>query len=661
MIRFGPLALALLCLALLAAPLFAHGGGHPVPYTGPRGTVPPNMQPPVGPTPPPQPPTQPPTTPTPNPNPRPTPPPRPAVTPGLTGARPVATGGSSGMPGATTTRRGGGSGAAGSFDSWEFWWAFNKERLLELKRRLHRTGPVSDTAAYFYGRRRGSTLPTDTSRPTRGFVRKNVVPALRKSLEDRNADVRDSACVALGKVGGVDEVAALSAMLKDRSQSVRKAAVLGLGLLRVKESIAPLTAVLAAKGAGSRLYDHRKVGTDVRAYAAAALGLTGDDEFGNARRALIAVSGRRTEPREVRVAAVIALANLRVPDAEKGEVVNHLAGLAAKNREDSFVRAHALVALGRQVAGARAGAHNAAVTLLMQAAKQKKRGHFRTSAVIALGLCGDKSDRREAIVDLVARIYREDKTRSARNMAAIALGRLGGEKAFKHLRKTVLRANDQTTGYAAIAMGLLCRKLRAEDGSAELIATGTAALRAGFRRVRNPGRMGGLALALGLARDQGSGATILRAMKEKRDITLRGYLALALGMIPHEPGAGYLFDLLDTSHRLPLLQQQTAVGLGLMGSRHVANRLVRSLTDGSSAYMQASAAQALGFIGDRDSIAPLLKIVGDKRAQALTRAYACVALGSIGDEAPIPALAELLADVNWMAGTRTIMELRQIM
>ena len=93
----------------------------------------------------------------------------------------------------------------------------------------------------------------------------------------------------------------------------------------------------------------------------------------------------------------------------------------------------------------------------------------------------------------------------------------------------------------------------------------------------------------------------------------------------------------------------------------MAGRLVKSLQDGSSAYMQASAAQALGFIGDRESVVPLLEILANPRASALTRAFACVALGSIGDESAVPALAGLLADVNWLAGTRTIMELGRIM
>ena len=36
-------------------------------------------------------------------------------------------------------------------DSWRFWWAFNRERFMKLKRRLHRVAPVSGSDEFFLG------------------------------------------------------------------------------------------------------------------------------------------------------------------------------------------------------------------------------------------------------------------------------------------------------------------------------------------------------------------------------------------------------------------------------------------------------------------------------------------------------------------------------
>ena len=72
-------------------------------------------------------------------------------------------------------------------------------------------------------------------------------------------------------------------------------------------------------------------------------------------------------------------------------------------------------------------------------------------------------------------------------------------------------------------------------------------------------------------------------------------------------------------------------------------------------------AEALGYVGDRETIPPLADIMNDEKAQAVTRAYATLALGTIGDDNNIPALSDFFAGCNYLASTQTLSLLQRIM
>ena len=182
-----------------------------------------------------------------------------------------------------------------------------------------------------------------------------------------------------------------------------------------------------------------------------------------------------------------------------------------------------------------------------------------------------------------------------------------------------------------------------------------------FKKCRNPGLKGGFAIAIGIARDEDAGRLLLQAMKKSQTVTLRGYLSIAMGMIKSTAATNYLRTVMVNADPLPLLKQQVAIGLGLMGNREVAGELVKEMKTSSNAYVTTSISKALGFVGDRDTIRPLVKMMVDEDEQAITRAYATLALGTIGDDSSIPLLSDFFVGHNYLASTQTLSLLQRIM
>jgi len=660
--RFMVLGFALGLALLVAEAAFAHGGS----YNGPGGSVPPSAQPPGSPTPPPSP------TPTPGPSPTPSPTPGPSASPTPTptpGAAPFGSPGASigarpagGVSGATTARRNAG-GASTSFEDWDFWWGFNKDSYLNLKEHLFRQRFESETAEFFFGRRT-KRVARDTSRPTREFVRVHLIPRLVQALDAQHPDIRDSACIAIGKVGGASEIPHLRRMIRDDVRSVREGAVIGLGLLKAKESIPALAAILRADREGARLRGGREPEYRLRSFAAIGLGLCGDNEKEEVRSLLMRISSDRRLNRNITVNAAIGLGLLQGDATYLKKTAKHLEDLATESgRNDDWVRAHALVALGRLTQRNGLSPDPATVNTVTRLARRDRSNHVRRSAIIALGsLIKNPEDHPNAIKVLRTATVRARDNQS-RNFAAIALGQIGGDAAFKTLRDGVLRHRNQRGAYAALGLGILCEKLiRADtETGAQQRLSGLSAIRTAFAKTRDPQVRGGLAIALGIARDHGAGEVLLATMKKTRDVSLRGYLAIALGMVNYTDAVDYLTRVLNGSTNLPLLKQQVAIGLGLMGTREIIRPLIAAMKTARTTYAKGSITKALGLIGDRTAIRPLAALLIAKQENALTRGFACVALGSIGEDEHVPVLSSIAANHNYLASTESLSELMDIL
>ena len=98
------------------------------------------------------------------------------------------------------SRRGGGE----AFEQWQFWWEHNKEPFLQLKERLG-GGQVSTGSAGFLIGRVKQTEAQSSIRPSAQMVKNEIIPALRPLLQEPQADVVDSAVLAIARMLRVED------------------------------------------------------------------------------------------------------------------------------------------------------------------------------------------------------------------------------------------------------------------------------------------------------------------------------------------------------------------------------------------------------------------------------------------------------------------------
>lgn len=159
-----------------------------------------------------------------------------------------------------------------SFKNWLFWWSYNREEILHLKRRekaLERR-VSTESSSHFFGdadTRKGSASKT----PTETMVQQLVVPALEQVVADRNVhtDIRAGALIALARCGG-EQTREKSFFASARpaggdDRIVQESAILALGIMQQKRpEIRDFLIALA---------DDVEVPTRARCFAMVSLGL----------------------------------------------------------------------------------------------------------------------------------------------------------------------------------------------------------------------------------------------------------------------------------------------------------------------------------------------------------------------------------------------------
>ena len=106
----------------------------------------------------------------------------------------------------------------------------------------------------------------------------------------------------------------------------------------------------------------------------------------------------------------------------------------------------------------------------------------------------------------------------------------------------------------------------------------------------------------------------------------------------------------------PELLRQSAMALGLLGDKDIGLQLAAMLKDARSLASQAAIATALGFIGDRRSIEPLLALLTDENVSERARAFAAVALGNVADKEMLPWNSKIGFGINYRAAPATLFD-----
>jgi HEAT repeat protein len=181
-----------------------------------------------------------------------------------------------------------------------------------------------------------------------------------------------------------------------------------------------------------------------------------------------------------------------------------------------------------------------------------------------------------------------------------------------------------------------------------------------FRKTRSPERKAAYAIALGLMGNEQSKNDLRDSMDRINDSSYRGYAAIALGLLNAKEHMAYISEVVDESKRDPELLKQASIGLGLMKDRNAVNKLLNYLTpeDGKRPRLAvlSAVATALGFIGDKNSVQPLVDTMSNDRITSLGRAFAAVSLGMVADKDSLPWNSVFGENLNYRAAVSTLVD-----
>ena len=633
--------------------------------------------------------------------------PSPGSLPG-SGPSPSPPGGGQGQPhqGPVTQR---GDATQEDLTSWEFWWGYNREVYLGLKNRIHQHGVTSGDDEFLLGHGQKSQHEGSLA-PDPLLVTNRVVPALLAALEsERQDDVLTGALIALARIGGrLDEDGrseirdACMSFLTSPSQEVRETSVLALGILGDEAAVPFLCGVLGDRTDARRRMSRTQIDTRTRAFAGYALALIGhassDPEV---RRTIVAETATilmqtHFPTADVKVASMIAFGlvpldpgppldqpfrSTEVPTTRQEQIHflwNYLDPLQQRANQRSrkdVVLAHVPRAMARLLVADGIDMPEPEVLRELVARQLLEviapRGPYSSAliqqgAAMALGQIGTASDLKidgEILQGLLDATTTGDQ--SVRRFAMISLAQAGstpgpGGSPFArtadvraHLERLHTRSKTNTRAWTVLALGVFGYHLDEAGVMPDLDVS--LALRAAASKEGNPETIGAYAIALGLRKDPGAESVLLKQMErlEGRD-TPRGYCAVGLGLLQASSAADAILDLVESSKYRPELLKQASTGLALLRQKRTVPTLIGMLSTTEAMATQAALCGALGRIGDRDAVEPLLELLLDKREAALTRGFAAVALGVVCDPSPLPWSVELSRDLPYRASTATL-------
>jgi HEAT repeat protein len=657
--RNGLLASGLVALALgvCSAAASAHGGQ----YKGPSDTVPPGLGGGGD------------TTPPGNPGGPGTPGPGAPTTGGprgpATGGPPTAPGGGGGIRGGIggATKRNSSEG----FERWEFWWEHNKDPFLQLKARLGKMVVRTGSGGGFLGRKTEDGI--SANRPSPSDIKSLIVPVLLDGLKESQSDVVDSAALALGRsvrAEDADKVLldALKNTLGHKEKTAREAAALALGVLGSQDSIETLRGLLNDSKEARTLTQHPEgVEELVRAFSAASLGLL------HAQSAVPdlknAVNDSKSASLGIKGMAILALGMM---EQNQEDIVAFLLSLMQDHSLNNIVKAQAPIALGRLAKATEAGAtvgHQALGPKLLPLFQDDKIDNdLRRSLAICIGMIGtvEDPDAIEALMNAVASA-KDDQTRYFSMMALAEIGAKDQEPA-KHnvhaklkdffVRELTSPKHITHTPYGALGYAVYARN---EKLAPEIKQEAIQKLQDAFNQTTNPSYQGAMAIALGLLDAQTAGDDLWKRYEESNDPPLKGYIAVSLGLMRVTEHKEALREEIKKKGLDQKFRLQLARALGLMSDADALPALLDYLQNADTLAETSSAAQAVGLIGDKSAVNPLIELATNKSKQPMQRGFAEVALGLLAEKTPLPWYVVFSVDANYRAKVNALSEILDIL
>jgi len=584
------------------------------------------------------------------------------------------------MGGGRTT---GGMPLTTDLSTWDLWWEFNKDSFLHLKDAVHRSGPETGSLEFYLGTRRDAF---ETLKPTDKQIMDEVLPALKKAIDGTTqSDIASSCMVAMAKIGRDHPtfklVDVFAPRLRRNDQEVRETAALAIGIAGIPGAteVDLLIGLVLDNETGRDAYGG-EVDIRTRSFAAYGLGLLAHEHASaelksKALRALAKlVEDDRVSQRNLKVAAIEAIGILAPGTSAPAErkvlddAVQCLESYYDKplGAGEMLIAAHCPTAIAKLVGRTheRSGHfRDRFVADLTAPSKEKRNNDIARSCALALGQLGlpvdDKRSPGAACSATLFDTYVNHRDHQTRYFAILALGQIGGKENRKLLIDTLDKAKGPDRQWCALAAGVhsfLARRA-AEAAQQQVPDDGRIGelLIDEFKGARAPEITSALAVALGLDRH-------LPAVGPMRDRLLgdlnkqdqAGYLCIGLALMGDRAATEDVHKVLVAAGRRTDLMRQAAIALGCLGDKTAAEYLRTRLDESSNLATLAAVSEALGFIGDRNSIKPLKDMLFDGALDPLPRAFAAVALGGIADRAPLPWNAKIKANINYRASVETL-------
>ncbi len=653
----------------LSAQLSAHGGT----YKGPGDTVPPGGGGASTPTPPstpatpgaPSTPSTPGTPGTPN---TPNTPSTPPATPG--GAQSPTTGGQVDQTDLST---------------WQFWWEFNKDRFLNLRAKIHSGDSQTDGGGVLTGLG-GGAQQNNTSAPSEQQILTQVLPALHAAVKDeKDYDILTGVMIALAKCGRDNNSNARTLFLANldaQVQEVAETAAISFGILKDATSIeSVLLPLLTNSPEGRKSVGKNEVPIRTRTFAAYGIGLVGSYSKDPglkqvaANHLLEALLTDKSAMQDIRVASIIGLGLLDLQDPGAiADVVNRLSEYLAAGTDDDIVLAHVPNAMAKLLRGLPAEDLALRDKVLDQTleliGQRSKAGNFsKMSAVQALGMLARPSDpRSKDIFAALEDAADKGKDQQVRNFTAISMAYLGSadpdfdsvqnkQPVTKFLLAKLKKSNPAYEMWSGLALGVMAFQLAEKNLSIALVVN--EAVLGKFEESKSSDQLSAYALALGLMDHQGAVKSIRDKMEDNQSGEFLGYGSIAMGLLQARGERGFLLQIIDEKRRDEDLLKQAAIGLGLMKDKTVLAKLLEFMNPKEgrpTLSVLAATATAIGFIGDTNSVSPLIETLKNTKLTALGRAFAAVGLGMVADKETMPWNSRIGEDLNYRASVSTLVE-----
>ncbi len=572
--------------------------------------------------------------------------------------------------------------------TWDVWWHFNRAAFLDLRRKLAVGGVVTEGGGLTDGLE--ASLAVASRHPDEELILRVLRPALLRSLAtDQSRDILSADLIALARLGPLaGSRQQIQACLARADQEVAETAALALGLLQDRRAF-PVLEALALDNAEGRKLAGAPAGVPARTrvFAVYGLGYLGRGDSQQAIRELIAsrLAGLIEEDdaayADLGVAAMISLGLIELE--RPAPIVERLRAFLRDRRSDRLAKAHAPNTIARLLRGARRLGPAApgegseadpvadltaevAADLRKLLAKRSTSLELRCAVVQALGLLtpADAPWAGEVVEQLIAHAD-SSSDRFSRNFTAIALAEIAATadgpvqlEVLEFLLGKVRSGGTHYRPWAAIGLGVYAHRRQAAGHPVPSVLAVVVS-----DRLSQPGpplERSAYVTALGLMRAWGERQAVHAAFTDATDVDFRGHAAVALGLLQATDHREELRELLRESRRLPALQERVAIGLGLMGDAEAVPILLGLIApeDGRPPLaVLGSSAAALGFIGDRRSVEPLIAILdGRDRHLRIARAFAAVTLGRVADRAPLPWVASISEGINYIATVGTLFD-----